>query len=301
MTRRLPDRVASLVVSPVLVLAFLSVLAGCGDMSGDAEAGRPSAGPVETATPEPSPEPSPSSPTSASPSESPGDSPSESPGASPTESPTGSPTEPESTSPTASQPAGPTASGPSDALPIGSLTEALLTADELPGLNQEFRWVQGRTRSREPRRLAGTCHRFDLLSIGADQVAHRGFRAPRGANAVAGELVAEFADRKTAWRAYRTMLAWRDSCREKLRSYPRSTVGRLQDVEVDRGRAGWYLLTYGPIGDDPDVAAFDAQGLTRVGNRVAVTRMTVYGQDYNYERGSEPMVEAVRRAAASLG
>lgn len=181
-----------------------------------------------------------------------------------------------------------------------SLTEALLPADQVPGFNEEFAWSQGRTRPAEPGRLAGTCHRFSMLSTGATEVAYRSYDPPPNGNATASELVADFADRKTAWRAYQTVLSWRETCPAQLRAYPRTDVSLLEDVSVEQGQAGWWLLKYAPIGDDPEVAAFDAEGVALVGSRVAVVQMVLYGQDYNYAPGQEPMVEAVRRAAARI-
>ncbi|CAN5327806.1 hypothetical protein BH18ACT9_BH18ACT9_21520 [soil metagenome] len=179
--------------------------------------------------------------------------------------------------------------------------QALLSADELPGLNDRFAWSPGRTSRAEPRRLAGTCHRFGMLAIGADQLAFRSYRPPAGANATASEMVADFPDPKTAWRAYQTLLGWRKACPGQLKSYPRTDVGLPEGVSLDRGEAVWWLLKYGPIGDDPDVAAFDAEGVAMVGSRIAVVHMVVYGQDYNYPPGQEPIIDAVRSAAARLG
>ena len=51
---------------------------------------------------------------------------------------------------------------------------------------------------------------------------------------------------------------------------------------------------------DPDSQFFDAQGMTRVGSRIAMVSMLATGQDYYYEAGQEPMVAAVQRAARKL-
>ena len=291
MTRRNPARLASVVLSPMAALTFLAATAGCTVLSEDPDG---TSGPVRTESPTLNPGPSPS--TSPTPSPSPSSTPSPSPSASPDEpdSPSRSPS-PGETSEAPSDPTGP----PSPDEPL-SLTEALLPAAEVPGFDEEFIWSSGRTRPTEPRRLAGTCHRFSMLSIGATEVAHRGYDPPPNGNAAASELVADFADRKTAWRAYQTVLSWRESCPPQLKAYPRTDVSLLEDVDVERGEAGWWLLKYGPIGDDPDVAAFDAEGVALVGSRVAVVQMVLYGQDYSYEIGQEPMAEAVRRAAARI-
>lgn len=180
------------------------------------------------------------------------------------------------------------------------LADALLTAAEMPGFNPQYTWSPGRTRSKEPSVPIGTCHRFDLLSIGAGEVRHRTFVPPAGDNASAQQAVAAFADPETARRAYETLLAWRKSCPELLESYPRSDVALFEDVPVAEGEAGWWLAAYGPVGDDPNEAAFDAEGIALVGDRIAVVHLVSYGQDYIYDFGEEPAAVAIRRAAEKL-
>jgi hypothetical protein len=141
-----------------------------------------------------------------------------------------------------------------------------------------------------------------MTSIGASTVAVRTYRPPAagGTTDHAGELVAEFADSTTARRAFAVLKSWRAKCDDRLRDHARSEVGPLEDVSVDGGTAGWYLLTYGPLADDPDSQFFDAQGMAVVGSRIAMVEMVLGGQDYNYEPGHEPMVAALQRAAAEL-
>lgn len=183
----------------------------------------------------------------------------------------------------------------------GGLRGRLLAAADLPGFNQEFRWTQGRTRSREPRAPFGTCQRFAMTSIGASGVATRGYRpADPEAGDRAGELVAEFPDSTTARRAFAVLKSWRAQCAGRLKRFDRSHVGAFEDVPVAGGTGGWYLLTYGPVSGDPDSGYFDAQGMAVVGSRIAMVEMVLAGQDYDYAPGHEPMVDAVRRAAAEL-
>ncbi len=179
----------------------------------------------------------------------------------------------------------------------------LLSAAELPGFNDEFRWRQGPTRTREPAASFGTCQRFGLLAIGAERVVLRRFTPVDGSaeHDRAAELVATFPDAMTARRAYAVLTSWRARCADRLSSYARSKVGGLHDVTVDGGRGGWYLLTYGPVKGDPDSQFFDAQGMALVGSRIAMVSMLLAGQDYNYAAGQEPMVGAVQRAAQKLG
>lgn len=262
------SRLAAPALAAVLVLAT-----GC---SGDEE---------PAGTPEPAAGTASTSPTSAAPSPSPSPTPTE---PTPTEEPT--PSEP---------PAGEEAP-PADTGPAG-LEEALLPAAQFPWFNDGFSWREGRTRDREPAALAGTCHRFPLESVGATAVRHRTYVPPAaGSDAVGQMLVAEFPDPETASRAYRTVLSWRASCPELLESYPRADVRLLEDVGVPRGEAGWWIALYAPVGDDPEVSAFDAEGVALVGDRIAVVHLVSYGQDYNYDTGQEPAAVAIRRAAPLL-
>lgn len=188
--------------------------------------------------------------------------------------------------------------------PVATLSDRLLPGEEVPGFNEEFRWVTGRTRTSEGRALFGTCQRFGITSIGATEVAVRDYRPaqPDQGNppAEAGELVAEFPDTTTARRAFAVLKSWRQQCADRLPGRPHH-VGALESVSVDGGTGGWYLLTYPSSGGDPDAGFFDAQGIAVVGTRIVMLELRNVGQDYNYEAGQEPMVAAVQRAAGKLG
>jgi hypothetical protein len=177
----------------------------------------------------------------------------------------------------------------------------LLTAREVPGFNPEFRWKNGRTRNGEPAKGFGTCQRFPMTSIGAERTVVRTYvPGPKQSHDLAGELVASFPDEMTARRAFEVLKSWHARCAGRLPGRQLRRVGRLQGVPLDEGTGAWYLLTYGPVASDPDAVWFDAQGITLVGSRIAVVKLAVAGQDYNYEAGQEPMVSAVKRAAAKL-
>lgn len=216
------------------------------------------------------------------------------------ESPADSPEEPtsEEVSEEVSEPAEP--SEPAQEPGSGTVADALLPADDVPGFNDEFTWTGGSSGSSEPPELAGACHQFEMASIGAEEVAYRSYDPVLGGEATAGELVAQFPDETTATRAFEVLKSWRQGCARGLRGYDRVRVGDLTDVATDVGTGHWYLLVYGPAEGDPDAGYFDAQGIARVGKRIAVLRLTSVGQDYNYASGQEPMVEAVRAAAARL-
>lgn len=178
----------------------------------------------------------------------------------------------------------------------------LLTAEEVPGFNEEFSWTVESTRMREGQQPFGTCHKFAMTSIGAAKVAVRTYQ-PTAENAgpTASHLVAEFADEMTAKRAFEVLKSWAGECDEELREYDRSKAGSLKPVPMEDAIGHWYLLTYGPAPGDPDASFIDAQGLTRVGSTISALEMRLVGQDYNYPSGEEPMVAAVQNAAVRLG
>lgn len=214
------------------------------------------------------------------------------------------PRKPDSPAPTVSESSAPSptpAPSPTSSGPV-TLEDRLLTADEVPGFNEQFAWSDGTTSGTEPATLAGTCHQFEMLSIGATDVAYRDYQPDQGTNSAASELVAEFADEKTAGRAFEVLTAWRERCDKALSKYDSHQVGALQDVPVDGidRTAHWYMLTYGPAEGDAEAVYFDAEGLALVGRRIAVVRMALIGQDHNYDAGEEPMVRAVQAAAGKL-
>jgi hypothetical protein len=182
----------------------------------------------------------------------------------------------------------------------GSVTGALLPAADVPGFNDQFTWEELATDTREPQDLAGTCHKFEMTSIGAEEVAYRTYQPTQGDNSTASELVAAFPDDKTATRAYEVLKSWQADCAAELRKFDRVSVGDLEPVSTDAGEGTWYLLIYGPAAGDPDEGYFDAQGIAKVGDRIAVLRLSLIGQDYNYAAGEEPMVAAVQAAAGRL-
>ena len=209
---------------------------------------------------------------------------------------------PSTRSPSASpslSPSAPTSSAPSPT--PTTLRGRLLTAVELPGFDARFTWQDGATRSGEPSQPLNPCQRFSLQAIGAERTAYRSYVPASGTKDTAAELVAQFPDSTTASRAYSVLQAWRARCQSRLREYDQAYVGDLHDVSVNAGTGAWYLLTYGPVPAAPDAAYFDAQGIAQAGDRVAMVSMRLVGHGYTYKKGQEPMVAAVRAAAAKLG
>jgi hypothetical protein len=173
----------------------------------------------------------------------------------------------------------------------------------VPGFNSSYRWTEASTGPERPRSPFGTCQRFSIRSVGAEQVLVRGYR-PTDRRAVptdrAGELVAQFPDALTARRAFAVLQAWRARCADRLTRFSTADVGKAQPVTVAGGTASWYLLAYGPVPDDMDSIFFDAQGAVLVGSRIAMVTLVRDGQDYDYPPGREPMVAALQRAAQHL-
>lgn len=204
------------------------------------------------------------------------------------------PAGPASTAPSSTPaPATPTASTPAATGLTGAA--ALLTAAEMPGLNDRTTWTQGHTGPADAK-PAGVCQQYDLATIGATKVIARSFSADDTATAV--EQLATFPDAMNTVRASKVITAWRDTCAKRTRMLPNLKVGSLTDVPVSVGKASWYLTSWVPDGTD---GHFQAVGLVINGNRIALVTMDNDGQDYNYAAGKEPMAAAVKAAAAKLG
>lgn len=180
------------------------------------------------------------------------------------------------------------------------LRERLLDADELPAVAGDVAWTEGSTATREPEALVGTCHRFAMLSIGALQVAHRDYTAADGSGARADELVASFADDKTAWRAFEVLKSWHEDCDARLSRWEHHEVGPLRTLSTGAGEAHTFLLRYGPAEAQADADSFEAEGLVMTGNRIAVVRIVQVGQGPDAPDLDEPVTAAVRAAAAEL-
>lgn len=281
----------------VSALAVAAVATGCSP-SGELEVTRSR----PTVTVEPgdggsaSPSPSPSASVSSAPSTSAAPTPSPTPVEQVSQEPSPTPSQ----SPAAQQaPAEVTVVAPAASAPMRA---RLLTAEELPGFDDDFTWTTATTRTSEGRRPFGTCHKFAMTSIGAGEVAVRTFTPATAAEKVtASQLVADFGDEMNAKRAFEVLKSWRAQCDEELKGYDRRDVGGLTTVDVSTGVGGWYLLTYGPVEGTSEETYFDAQGITRVGSRISVLQMRLAAQDYDYPAGEEPMVAAVQRAATKAG
>lgn len=267
-------RLSSVAAAAVLALTLTSC-------SGSDEAGPDSSAPETSETPTSEESASPS----ATPSRPPRKKPSSTPSATPPSPPEAAPDGSSSQAPTNTP-------GPGDAPP--AMVGHLLTAEQLPGLNDRTVWKENATGPSASQPF-GDCQQASLADIGAQQVAIRTFHA-HGSQAGA-QMVAEFADAKSAWRAHQVLRTWRKECKQQLPGDVRK-VGPLTRVSADRGVAESYLLQFGNDGEMEH--NFHGVGLTRVQDRISIVTIDVRGQDYNYEQGREPASLAAAAAADRL-
>jgi hypothetical protein len=253
--------------APVLVVLLLAagLLSGCGVSSDD----KPSSAASDSASPEAT---EPATPTeSASPSPSPSET---------VQSPTAAPS------------------------PTLAPSAALLTAQEMPRVNDQLAWRLVRTGPVGSNPF-GVCAKFDVVSIGAEQGVERSFVAgPTKDPVYAGQQIATFPDSSTTARAEKVLQAWQRTCASRLFG-PHHRVTPIQAVPVPVGRAWWYLTSYA---DHPGLSSsqhlpghFETFGVVVSGNRITMIRMGQIAQDHDYPPGQDPMQLAVKAAAGKLG
>lgn len=164
-----------------------------------------------------------------------------------------------------------------DAGPDTALTDRLLPAAALPTTSGPA-WTEAGTEPHEPRALAGSCHRYPLVSVGALRVAHRAYVAGTTGTspATAEHVAARFADQRTAWRAHGVLLAWHAQCGRTLADRP----GLRISAPHEHGDALRYAVTWtvpGAAGQSGRVR--EDVALVRVRDRVALVRVTTAPAD----------------------
>lgn len=181
-----------------------------------------------------------------------------------------------------------------DAELTGGLVERLLPAGALPVRSPDVNWSVVHTELHEPRALAGSCHRFPLVSVGAIRVAHRAYALGRPASpvATAEHVVARFADARTAWRAHEVLLAWQADCGETLADLPGVRLTGVRDVD----EAQRYAVAWTPESSDARVR--EDVALLKLGSRIALVRVTAPAADRR--TGRETVAAAVRDAGELL-
>jgi len=196
--------------------------------------------------------------------------------------------DPTSTPPTSSSPTSPAAPG----APV--LETRLLSADELPGVNEITEWDVVSTAA-EDGAGHGTCQKFSLVDIGATSSVVRSYAA--SGDVVAVQVLGEFADAKSAWRAHQVVKTWAAECAEMLDAQVEK-IGGLTAVSVPGGKAAQQLLQYGD--EDAEAHTFAGVGIIRHGSYLSIVQIDVVGQDYNYDTGQEPAARAAVAANEKL-
>jgi len=117
----------------------------------------------------------------------------------------------------------------------------LLDADTLPALGDRT-WTVTTTGPEDPERdpAVGACQKTALDTIGAIETVRRSFTAP--GRAAATQVVARFADARSAWRAHQVLISWREDCAERLDG---ADVGPMRSVTVDAGTGDAYRTAAG--------------------------------------------------------
>ena len=180
--------------------------------------------------------------------------------------------------------------------PAAGLEGRLLGPDELAGANDQTVWKVGST-GPEDGATTGTCQRFDLVSVGANEAVRRTFTSNQD-TVVAEQVVAEFADAKSAWRAHQVLKKWRETCADQVKA-DQVDVGEGQTLKVSQGFADSYVVRYGDAG--ADAQHWDGTGISRRGAFVSLVQIDLVGQDYNYPVGEEPASLSAMSALGKLG
>ena len=159
--------------------------------------------------------------------------------------------------------------------PATALTDRLLPPAALLTTGYGPEWSETRTEPHEPRALAGSCHRYPLVSVGALRVAHRTYVAGTTdtSPATAEHVVARFADQRTAWRAHEVLLAWHADCGRTLADRPGLRISAPREL----GDALRYAVTWTVPAADGRVR--EDVALVRVRDRVALVRVTTAPAD----------------------
>ncbi len=177
------------------------------------------------------------------------------------------------------------------------LRGSLLTAKQLPGLNKRLdgglAWRATGTRT-EGSDAFGVCQKTPLVTIGATRALVRSYEptstSEAAGGAAASQVVAKFADPKSAWRTFEALKSWREQCAD-LMDFDDEEVSDLVDVPVPTGDAHRFLVSYAPdAGTDPQLVAY---GLTRVDRYVSLVQFTLTSQDWNHPAGREPESVAI--------
>jgi hypothetical protein len=174
------------------------------------------------------------------------------------------------------------------------LASHLLSGPRMPTPDDETEWTQASELVVDDDAVVGACHKTGLQSIGALSSVRRTYTSGPG-GAVATQVVAEFADPKSAWRAQEVLRAWQADCAERL-DFAREAVGPLRSVTVRAGTGENYRTAYGPESAGRGRAA--GLGIVRHGSHLSVVEIVTARASHLGDRAPARM--AVRRIARTF-
>ncbi|HEY0950201.1 hypothetical protein [Nocardioides sp.] len=162
----------------------------------------------------------------------------------------------------------------------------LLDADTLPALDERT-WTVADTGPEDPEQDAavGACQKTVLDTIGAIETVRRSFTAPGRAGAT--QVVARFADARSAWRAHQVLISWQEDCAERVGG---TDVGPVRSVTVAAGTGDAYRTAAG--------RRASGLGILRSGPFLTLVEVTTGDDDYPDRR--DPARAAVRRIARTF-
>jgi len=181
------------------------------------------------------------------------------------------------------------------------LASALVPAADLPRDPSGRPWNAGADVRGSSVTTASACQRAPLTSIGATKVVQRGYDNRNPGSVV--NTVAAFADDDSARRGYAVLEAWVRDCAGTLREHgkrPMNTPSGFGPVQTQTSPAGWAVVFYGPVRNDPNAAHIEGQSVVVDDETLSWVVYRRIGQDYNYESGQAPPERAAGVMAARL-
>jgi hypothetical protein len=174
-----------------------------------------------------------------------------------------------------------------------ALESHLLAAGSMP-TPADVSWRVAESGS-EDGTAVGACQRTALVPIGAVEAVRRAFVPVADGSAVATQVVARFADGKSAWRALEVLRAWRSDCEERLH-HARERVGPLRPVDVRAGTGESYRAGFRPR--DADHGRATGLGIVHRGRFLSVVEVVTARAAY--PSAPDPARAAVRRIARTF-
>jgi hypothetical protein len=162
----------------------------------------------------------------------------------------------------------------------------------MPAARGAVVWTAAGTRP-EDGSPTGACQKTSLVDLGAVRAVRRDYAGDGDSTFRARQVVARFADARSAWRAGEVLASWRDDCAERL-DYPRTDVGPMEEVATEPASSGRYPLTYGSRRSQETAEL----GIVRKGRWLTVIEIAADHESYPDDH--RPGRRAVRRIAATF-